>query len=158
MLSLFLVLLLASIVLHKTSGAGVPEGWRQSDRFVGFRYQLSVSTDNKEHVEDTTAAIQGKADQLFCFGWVQNNTMTTHVNEGETLVGEARCRTNAGNDLSLKSFLSSLAVGEDNTKKKHIVFKDYEDTLIRLHFSHFKIVSPGRNTCFRDEPHQCRLI
>ena len=95
-------------------------------------------------------------DKLFCFGWVQNNTMTTPVNEGETLVGEARCRTNAGAEM--KAFLSSLAAGEGKKKKKHIVFKDYEDTLIRLHFSHFKIVSPGRNTCFRDEPHQCRLV
>ena len=95
-------------------------------------------------------------DKLFCFGWVQNNTMTTPVNEGETLVGEARCRTNAGNEM--KHFLSSLAAEEGKKKKKHIVFKDYEDTLIRLHFSHFKIVSPGRNTCFRDEPHQCRLV
>ena len=152
MLSFYLLILtLASIILmHTASGAGVPEGWRQSDRFVGFRYQLSVSTHSKEHVEDIIA---GKADQLFCFGWVQNNTMTTHVNDGETLVGEARCRTNAGSEM--KAFLSSLAAGEGKKKKKHIVFKDYEDTLIRLHFSHFKIVSPGRNTCFRDEPHQC---
>ena len=157
MLSLHLLILaLASIVLmHTASGGGVPNGWRQSDRFVGFRYMLSLSsTTDNEHVEDI---IQNKADQLFCFGWVQNNTMTTPVNEGETLVGEARCRTNAGSEM--KDFLSSLAAGEGKKKKKkHIVFKDYEDTLIRLHFSHFKIVSPGRNTCFREEPHQCRLI
>ena len=148
-----LILTLASIILmHTASGAGVPEGWRQSDRFVGFRYMLSVSTHSKE--EDVTTAIQNKADQLFCFGWIQNNTMTTPINEGETLVGEARCQTNAGSEM--KAFLSSLAAGEGKKKKKkHIVFKDYEDTLIRLHFSHFKIVSPGRNTCFRDEPHQC---
>ena len=100
------------------------------------------------------AIFQDKAAELFCFGWVQNNTMMTPVNEGETLVGEARCRTNAGSEM--KAFLSSLAAGEGKKKKKkHIVFKDYDDTLIRLHFSHFKIVSPGRNTCFRDEPHQC---
>ena len=45
--------------MHSASGAGVPEGWRQSDRFVGFRYQLSVSKNNKE--EDVTIAIQNKA-------------------------------------------------------------------------------------------------
>ena len=59
MLALYLLILtLASIVLHTTSGAGVPEGWRQSDRFVGFRYMLSVSTHSKEQVEDITTAIQ----------------------------------------------------------------------------------------------------
>ena len=66
MLSLHLLILtLASIILmHTASGAGVPEGWRQSDRFVGFRYQLSVSTNSKE--EDVTIAIQDKAGK-FCF-------------------------------------------------------------------------------------------
>ena len=45
--------------MHTASGAGVPNGWRQSDRFVGFRYHLSVSKNNKE--EDVTIAIQNKA-------------------------------------------------------------------------------------------------
>lgn len=31
----------------------------------------------------------------------------------------------------------------------------YEDTKIRLHFSHFKILPPSRSTCFVDSPHQC---
>ncbi len=33
--------------------------------------------------------------------------------------------------------------------------KDYEDTKIKLHFSHFKILDKRRITCFRDEPHIC---
>ena len=28
----------------------------------------------------------------------------------------------------------------------------------RLHFSRFKVLSPLRNTCFRDEPHGCRRL
>ncbi len=31
----------------------------------------------------------------------------------------------------------------------------YSDTKIRLHFSHFKILDPARETCFLDKPHQC---
>lgn len=31
----------------------------------------------------------------------------------------------------------------------------YEDTKIRLHFSHFKILEDGRDTCFLDPPHKC---
>lgn len=36
-----------------------------------------------------------------------------------------------------------------------MVIKDYEDTKIKLHFSHFKILDDARITCFRDAPHQC---
>jgi len=34
----------------------------------------------------------------------------------------------------------------------------YSDTKIRLHFSHFKILEPSRETCFLDTPHQCADI
>ncbi len=48
---------------------------------------------------------------------------------------------------------------ENNSKttnqKNNVIFKDYDDTKIKLHFSHFKILDPGRDTCFRDEPHPC---
>lgn len=60
----------------------------------------------------------------------------------------------------MKSFLAllsdqTIANKQGNTQDGGIVFCDYPDTIIRLHFSHFKIVSPERNTCFRDEPHKC---
>lgn len=63
----------------------------------------------------------------------------------------------------MKSFLLSISEAvprESNndpadTNAKQITFRDYPDTLIRLHFSHFKIISRQRNTCFRDEPHKC---
>ena len=35
------------------------------------------------------------------------------------------------------------------------MIKDYENTKIKLHFSHFKILPDERETCFRDAPHQC---
>jgi len=39
--------------------------------------------------------------------------------------------------------------------RSYIFIKDYEDTKIKLHFSHFKIINAERETCFRDKPHQC---
>ncbi len=36
-----------------------------------------------------------------------------------------------------------------------IDLKDYPDTKIKLHFSHFKILDHARKTCFREPPHQC---
>ena len=38
---------------------------------------------------------------------------------------------------------------------EHVNIREYEDTKIKLHFSHFKILDAERTTCFRDEPHQC---
>ena len=32
----------------------------------------------------------------------------------------------------------------------------YEDTKIKLHFSHFKVLDGKRETCFREEPHCCK--
>jgi len=64
----------------------------------------------------------------------------------------------------MKSFLTSISKAIPGERKddqangfnaKQIIFRDYPDALIRLHFSHFKIVSPRRNTCFREEPHKC---
>lgn len=37
-----------------------------------------------------------------------------------------------------------------------VKIKDYEDSKIKLLFSHFKILEDGRITCFRDEPHRCQ--
>ena len=57
-----------------------------------------------------------------------------------------------------------MAQGDKNTKREgvhgippvdFVTIKDYEDTKIKLHFSHFKILDKRRITCFRDEPHTC---
>ena len=42
-----------------------------------------------------------------------------------------------------------------NARIDRAQFLLYEDTKIKLHFSHFKILEDGRETCFRDAPHQC---
>ncbi len=80
-----------------------------------------------------------KADELFCFGWVQDSSIR------KSIVGEVRCTKRMGYEM--KKWLSF------NTNET--IMKDYDDTKIKLHFSHFKILHEDRETCFRDEPHQC---
>ena len=141
-----LLLVLASLLLLVVSNDDGIDGWRRQDRFVGFRFELTPSPTHYFY-EDIKELIREKADELFCFGWVQNATL--HY-EKETLVGEARCKKYVGEAMT--GYLTSFA------DAKQIKFREYGDTLIKLHFSHFKIVSPGRSTCFRDEPHKCRHL
>ncbi len=144
--------------------------WSIKDRFSGIRFELhlkkSHSTTTLDHCKNTIKqTIQLKANEYACFGWVQDST------KGNTIVGEARCNKQMG--YQMKRFLH----GDDdfqhqkmtsrNNKKiegKMDVYrdcvdatsiKDYEDTKIKLHFSHFKILDSRRETCFRDEPHKC---
>lgn len=84
----------------------------------------------------------GKADDLFCFGWVQ-------ITKRDRIVGEARCSKEAG--AMLKQHLMTHVGGN----RSYIFIKDYEDAKIKLHFSHFKIINAERETCFRDKPHKC---
>lgn len=90
-------------------------------------------------------SITARADDLYCFGWTQESPRNT-------IVGEVRCKTAAGREM--KSFLASL-VDKRAQDTDRITILDYPDTIIRLHFSHFKVLSPRRNTCFIDEPHKC---
>lgn len=116
-----------------------------TDRFVGFRYEMKLAPAVDSN--DIKLSIQSKADELFCFGWAQD----THR---QTVVGEARCTRDAGFQmkahLSILSSDSSMLSGNET-----LAVRDYPDTLIRLHFSHFKLLSKERSTCFRDEPHKC---
>ncbi|RYG70099.1 hypothetical protein EON64_01045 [archaeon] len=72
--------------------AGQPEGWKMTDRFYGFRFELSGNSmlDN-----DVLEAIQMEADNYACFGWVQ-------LSEKGTVVGEARCSKARGKVLEGK--------------------------------------------------------
>lgn len=111
------------------------DGWRMVDRFYGFRYEVKgeqgLEIANKEE-------IQKFADDQGCFGWVQRNSMGY-------LVGEVRCVKKRG--PIMQEWLES--------KFDEAKFRVYEDTKIRLHFSHFKILDDSRDTCFLDAPHQC---
>ncbi|CAM9938271.1 unnamed protein product [Heterosigma akashiwo] len=132
------VFILANFVLIIV--AGQPEGWRMVDRFHGFRYELTGNVQEPGFRQ----AIQSAAENDFgCFGWVQNT-------DRGTVVGEARCNKRRGPE-----FQAWLSQGPSGFQVEGVTFKDYEDTKIKLHFSHFKILEDTRKTCFRDEPHQC---
>ena len=88
-------------------------------------------------------AVQDKAEAIGCFGWVQSTAQGTAV-------GEARCSKRAA--PAMKKWLEA---GTDRVKVERAAFKDYADTKIRYHFSHFRILEDTRETCFREAPHQC---
>ena len=86
-----------------------------------------------------------RADELACFGWVQ--ALRT-----EKVVGEVRCNKLMGSIM--KEWI--LELSNDEEIVKHTEINQYEDTKIKLHFSHFKVLGPERVTCFPDHPHQCK--
>lgn len=130
-----------AVCVSGVRGKGVPEGWRTKDRFLGFRYEIfshnSVNSNGK-----IKSSLRDKADELFCFGWAQDSPR-------QSVVGEVRCSKDNG--FKMKAHLDLVSLASNST----LSIRDYPDTLIRLHPSHFKIFSKERNTCFRDEPHKC---
>ena len=129
-----LLLLLSVLSLFVVVADSTSQVWRdKSLRYTGFRYELS-----KQQEFDLKSLIQSRAESLFCFGWVQDSRR-------DTIVGEARCKKEAGEKMM--TFLIALC------DESNILV--YEDSLIRLHPSSFKVMQPGRNTCFREEPHKC---
>jgi hypothetical protein len=74
---IFLKWLACAIVIM--NAVAQPDGWKMEDRFYGFRYQ--IATPEKSSAIDK---IQRAADDLGCFGWVQNP-------RDDVYVGEARC-------------------------------------------------------------------
>lgn len=110
--------------------------WRnKSLRYTAFRFELPAQSNF-----DLKSLIQNRAENNFCFGWVQDSPRGT-------IVGESRCKKKAGQQMI--DFISALGADESTN------ILVYEDSLIRLHPSSFKIMPPGRNTCFREEPHKC---
>ena len=57
-----------------------PDGWKMTDRFYGFRYEI-FGTEMGQTVLD---GVQTKANSMGCFGWVQ-------MGKNHNIVGEARC-------------------------------------------------------------------
>jgi hypothetical protein len=120
-----------------------PPGWRMVDRFYGFRFEITGDTlfEGKDFVNAVTAL----AEEMFCFGWIQESFRGTAV-------GEVRCSKKRGPEFQ-KMLEDSYFVPSAGVTQAHI--KVYEDTKIRLHFTDFKILEKGRDTCFLDQPHQC---
>jgi hypothetical protein len=81
MISSFVLLILILCVLYGVNDVnGQPEGWKMTDRFYGFRYEISFT----EWDSSALQKIIEEADDLACFGWVQESP-------SHTIVGEARC-------------------------------------------------------------------
>ena len=148
------ILLLIASLLMKGCHAISSNGWSMKDRFSGMRFEIHFNNSNTTNFEINTItmkrSIQRRADQLACFGWIQDSPKGT-------LVGEARCNKKIG--YTMKTFLGKIEQSSSNdfglVVADKVIIKDYEDTKIKLHFSHFKILDSRRETCFRDEPHKC---
>ncbi|CAN0050128.1 unnamed protein product [Discosporangium mesarthrocarpum] len=108
----------------------IPKGWRMEDRFYGFRFEAHGHVQGVQYKE----AAQVAADELGCFGWVQDT-------QRGTVVGEARCSIPAGGQM-----VDRLRVGSEESNVSEVVVKRYKDTKIKLHFSHFKILVPRAPT------------
>lgn len=116
-----------------------PDGWKMTDRFYGFRYELKGQVLDRGFEE----AVVREADETGCFGWIQRTKYGT-------LVGEARCSKHRG-----PLFQAFIAEGPGGSAVEEFDVKVYPDTKIRLHFSSFRILPPTRDTCFLDSPHKC---
>ena len=117
-------------------------GYRMVDRFSGFRFEVHGRVQGVWFRKRT----QQRADELACFGWVQNTARGT-------VVGEARCAKQRGPRLK-----RWLAQGPTDTGARvdKVEFMDYRDTKIMYHFTHFRILPNDRLTCFEDAgPHRC---
>ena len=64
-----------------------PAGWKMTDRFNGFRYEVSLSVNSVGFLD----LVVQQANDFGCFGWVQQSS-----NDDLTFVGEARCNKSKG--------------------------------------------------------------
>lgn len=134
-----MLILLALALAAALCAADAPPGWRMVDRFHGFRYDCEGRFDRDAWM----LAIRDEADELSGFGWVQ-------VTAAGHIVGEFRGSRQTGPLMA-----EFLRDGPEDALEYKCSLKDYADTKIRLHFSHFKILDRRRETCFLEPPHQC---
>lgn len=79
-------------------------GWKMTDRFYGFRYELQADLLETS----LESSIQSQADSMGCFGWVQR-----YKENEKIVVGEVRCSKDRG--VVVQSWLKSL-VGDGNAR------------------------------------------
>ena len=126
----------------KPGDPGPAPGWRMRDRFAGFRFEVHGKVQGVWFRKRT----QARADELACFGWVQNTARGT-------VVGEARCAKHVAPEL--KRWLARGPAGT-GARVDRVEFLDYRDTKIMYHFTHFRVLPTRRLTCFEDGgPHGC---
>mmetsp|Transcript_22947 Transcript_22947/g.47577 ORF Transcript_22947/g.47577 Transcript_22947/m.47577 type:complete len:186 (-) Transcript_22947:46-603(-) len=143
------------ILLLVTATTSQQEGWKMTDRFYGFRFSITGPAVHNVGLRNHIVSI---SDKYSCFGWVQNvqrPKSKEQTQEGKTeqeVVGEVRCAKKYGKiveGIIRNGPYTEAAVVEG------VEVKVYDDTKIKLHFSHFKILNDDRKTCFRDSPHMC---
>ena len=135
---------LLSLAAPSAATSSEDDGWKMARRFHGFRYELSFPLGSAQSA-GFAEAIKEHADQNKCFGWVQEPRARTYV-------GEVRCTKKAG--LEFQGWLERWEQDETKGKNK-LELRVYEDSKIRLHFTHFKQLDEQRDTCFIDAPHRC---
>lgn len=67
---------------------GQADGWKMTDRFFGFRFEMGGDQLNDSILEQ----VQTHADQQSCFGWVQKSKNFNYV-------GEVRCSKARGSQF-----------------------------------------------------------
>lgn len=81
------------LILIINNVSGQPDGWKMTDRFYGFRYEIHINHQNQLSSPNVVASgqlgelltkIQREADDYACFGWTQESP-------SKTIVGEVRC-------------------------------------------------------------------
>ena len=137
--SIFLLIALAVLGIICAENAPSSSGWDMTNRFHGFRYEVSFpSAFDGSFVDE----IKAYADENRCFGWIQ-------APRARIFVGEVRCSKATGQ--AFQGWLERR--GEAAGAKLDL--RVYEDSKIRLHFTHFKHLDAHRDTCFIDAPHRC---
>jgi len=124
MLSLMLTVFPKNSIAH--------QDWAMSNRFMGFRYEILGM-----QLQGMTKIIQAKADQLACFGWIQES-------KTKTLVGEIRCNKKMGEVM--KMYMANVDQHFHPSRIDDVVVRDYPSSKILLHFSHFKILHKDRES------------
>jgi hypothetical protein len=77
--------ILATIAVCIILAHAQPDGWKMTDRFYGFRYELFGKFE-----PDVLETIQSKASALGCFGWAQKGKESNVVGEGRCAKGKGK--------------------------------------------------------------------
>jgi hypothetical protein len=113
---LILALCVFFFILFQSSAQ--PDGWKMTDRFYGFRYELQGENIDKQQVLES---IQNEADNFACFGWAQE---TPHG----SIAGEARCSKARG-----KVFQEKLQmISEQISKVDILVIKFFTNVVYNM--------------------------
>ena len=134
------MLLLLLLVPFFARAVDVPRAWSRSARFSALRFACPGAYDRRAFA----VSLRDLADDMLAFGWVQVSRNGTGP-----VVGEFRASAAAA-----PSFEAALAAGAPGAGLPCDT-RRYPNTLLRLHFADFKLLTDERETCFESPPHAC---